>query len=525
MEQQGLQFLDYLVLVSYLGALVCIGAYFARKQVSTDAYFTGGRSVPAWAVGLSVLATLISSVTFLAYPGDGFAGNWIRLVQGLMVPIVLISIIWFIVPIYRRAIGISAYEYFEKRFGYFARVYSSLAFALAHFSKMGTVFFLLALAISKMTGYGTYEVIVVVGAFTILYTLIGGIEAVVWSDVIQGFILVGGGIACVLVLLFGGDTGPSTMISEAWAEGKMSLKNEDPNASLWDFTQLTFFVMALNGVFYALQKYGTDQTIVQRFLLAKSDKEAEKAALMGAILCVPVWTLFMFIGTMLWAFYQTMPLPEGTAADEVFPYFIMTQLPAGITGLILAALVSAAMSSLDSDLNCLAAVGVEDYYKRFKPDADDKKCLKVGRIIVVISGICALGVAFGYVAAEGKNALAVVFTLYAIFSGGIAGLFFLGFFTTRANMKGLYFGIAACVLFTGYALLTSNTYNVGGISLHLDLGRFNFTHHKYMLGVYSHIVLFVVGYLASLFFKQEKDLTHLTYYDWKEARAAENQVN
>ena len=521
--EQGLAFLDYMVVFAYLSVIVAIGFYFSKKQVSTDAYFAGGRNVPAWAVGMSVLATLISSVTFLAYPGEAFSGNWIRLVQGLMVPLVLLSIIWFIVPIYRRVIGISAYEYFEKRFGYFARVYSSLAFTLAHFSKMGTVFYLLALAIGQMTGINTYYVIILVGVLTILYTLLGGIEAVIWSDVIQGFVLVGGGVACLLVLLFGGGSGPLSMISEAYSQGKMSLWNPDPNVSIFDFTKLTFLVMALNGIFYALQKYGTDQTIVQRFLVARSDREAEKAALMGALLCVPVWTLFMFIGTVLWVFYQNSPLPEGTAADEVFPYFIMTQLPAGVTGLILAALISAAMSSLDSDLNCLAAVGVEDYYKRFKPNATDKQCLAVGKIIVIVSGICALGVAFGYVAAGGKNALAVVFTLYAIFSGGIAGLFFLGFFTTRANMKGLYFGIAACVLFTAYALLTSKTFTIGGFSLHLDLGRFNFTHHKYMLGVYSHLVLFSVGYVASLFFKSDRDLTHLTYYDWKEARLAEGK--
>jgi len=399
MPNEGLYLLDYLVVMFYLAVIVCIGVYISRKQTSTEAYFAGGRSIPAWAVGFSLLATLISSVTFLAYPGEGFDGNWILLVQGLMVPVVLVIIIWFIVPMYRKIIGISAYEYFEKRFGYFARLYGSLAFVMAHFTKMGSVFYLLALALASMTGINTYHVILVLGAITILYTLIGGIEAVIWSDVIQGFILVVGGLICAGVLLLRPEQGPVNAIQTAWENGKMSMGPYD-----WDFTRLTFWVMAINGIFYAIQKYGTDQTIVQRFLLAKSNSKAIKAALMGALLCVPVWALFIFIGTLLWSFYNNagFELPEGIAGDKVFPYFIMSQLPAGVTGLILAALISAAMSSLDSDLNCLAAVGVEDYYRRFKRNATDKQCLNVGKIIVTICGFFAIGIACLYVHFGGK---------------------------------------------------------------------------------------------------------------------------
>ena len=236
-------------------------------------------------------------------------------------------------------------------------------------------------------------------------------------------------------------------------------------------------------------------------------------------MCVPVWTLFIFIGTLLWSFYQTVPFPEGTRPDAVFPWFIMTQLPPGVTGIILAALIAAAMSSLDSDLNCLAAVGVEDYYRRFRPQATDKESLNVGRWIVVASGVFSIAVAMGYIAAEGKNALAVVFSLYAIFSGGIAGLFALAFFSRRANRQGVYAGIGACILFTAYAVLTSKSFQIGDLTLHLDLGRWNFTHHSYMIGVYSHIVLFVVGYLASLVFKHEPRAQELTYWGWRQRQA------
>ena len=161
--------MDWFIVACYLGVIAYLGKYFAKKQKTTEHYFTGGRSLPVWAIGMSMLATLISSITFLAYPGEGFNGNWIRLVQGLAVPLVLIAIIWFIVPMYRKIIGLSAYEYFEKRFGYFARLYSSVAFIMAHFTKMGTVFYLLALALASMTGMNTYHVILVVGVVTILW--------------------------------------------------------------------------------------------------------------------------------------------------------------------------------------------------------------------------------------------------------------------------------------------------------------------------------------------------------------------
>jgi SSS family solute:Na+ symporter len=514
-----MRWLDYVVVLGYLAFVFSLGISFSRKQKSTDRYFAGGRSIPTWAVGMSILATLISSVTFLAYPGEGYSSNWIRLVQGLMVPVVLIFLVWFIVPIYRHVIGLSAYEYFEKRFGFFARLYCSLAFVLAHFSKMGTVFFLLALALSKMMGINTYYVILVLGILVIIYTLLGGIEAVIWCDVIQGFMLMAGGLICVAVLLLVPAEGPAAALSKAWNSGKMGMGPYN-----FDFKKLTFIVMALNGIFYSIQKYGTDQTIVQRYLTAKSDKAAIKAALMGVFLCVPVWALFMFIGTCLWSFYVTSEhiLPAGTRVDAIFPYFIMTELPMGVTGLILAALIAAALSSLDSDLNCLGAIGVEDYFRRFKTDSTDKQRLLVGRFIVAVSGICSMVVAFWYVQSEGKNVLAIVFALYAIFSGGIAGIFVLAFFTTRTNKRGLYVGIVACVLFTAWALLTSNP--IIGDKKVMDLGRYNFTHHKYMLGVYSHIVLFVVGYICSFFFSGEKDTRELTFYGWLEKRKKSAEV-
>jgi SSS family solute:Na+ symporter len=201
---------------------------------------------------------------------------------------------------------------------------------------MGTVLFLLALALDGMIGGNTTLMITVIGLIIIAVNLMGGIEAVIWLDVFQGFMLFATGIICLTVILFSADGGPATVWQIAKANGRTGFGPYNA-----DFTKLTFVVMAINGVFYAIQKYGTDQTVVQRYLTARTDKGAIRASLMGILLTVPVWMLFMFIGTALFSFYQQHSLPQGIRAEQVFPYFIATRLPIGVTGLILSAMISA----------------------------------------------------------------------------------------------------------------------------------------------------------------------------------------
>src|SRR5436190_20586368 len=188
-----LHFIDYCIILVVLGITLYLGFRFSKKQNTTENYFLSKGNFPSWALGLSLLSTLISSVTFLGYPAEGYSSNWILLVQGLMVPIVLLGTIWFIVPLYRKVIGLSTYEYFEKRFGSFARYYSSIAFVLRQFSSMGTVFFLLSVALTNMTGGNTFVIISIVGLLIIVINLLGGIEAVIWLDVFQGFMLFASG--------------------------------------------------------------------------------------------------------------------------------------------------------------------------------------------------------------------------------------------------------------------------------------------------------------------------------------------
>ncbi|RVT78533.1 sodium transporter [Flavobacterium sufflavum] len=517
MNESSLHLIDYLIIILSLLVTLGVGVKYSGKNTNTQQYFAAGGNIPAWAIGMSIFATLISSVTFLAYPGEGYKSNWILLIQGFMVPVVLLFSIRFIVPLYRNVIGLSAYEYFEKRFGYLARVYGSLGFIFAHFSKMGSVLYLLSLALTSMTGIEPLIILWVIGISIILITLLGGMEAVIWLDVIQGFLLILGGLVAIAVIIFKTDGGLPAIVNYAVDHDKIGFGPFN-----WDFVNLTFWVMSINGLFYAIQKYGADQTIVQRYLTAKSDKEAIRGSIIGISITVPIWTLFMFIGTALFCFYaiNNLALPVGIKPDAVFPFFITTQLPPGLVGLILSALIAAAISSLDADLNSLAAVGVDDYYKRLRRNSSGKQQLNFGKLLVVIAGTGAISVATIYIKlGSGVGILSTVFMLYAIFSGGIAGMLLLGLFVNRANRRGLNVGIVACMLFTSYALLTS-TYTGSGATSHLvlDLGSFNFTHHKYMLGVYSHFVLFFVGWIASYFFPKVEVPTNLTYYGYLEKK-------
>src|SRR5688500_17467511 len=240
----SIHLIDYLIIGFFLLATLYFGFRFSKNQNTTKSFFLAQGRVPTWAIGLSLLATLISSVTFLAYPGTGYSSNWILLVQGLMVPVVLLVVIWFIVPLYRKVIRLSTYEYFEKRFGSVARYYSSLAFVLRQFSGMGTVFFLLALALGNMIGGYPVLIILIVGLIIIVVNLMGGIEAVIWLDVFQGFMLFASGIICFTVLLFSVDGGPAAVFNIAAESGRAGFGPYD-----LDFTKLTFIVMVINGAF------------------------------------------------------------------------------------------------------------------------------------------------------------------------------------------------------------------------------------------------------------------------------------
>lgn len=505
-----IRWLDLLVIVAYVGMMAAIGIRFARRQMSTERYYVAKRSVPAWAMGLSLLATIISSVTFVAYPGSGFLGDWSLLIPGLMIVFVLALLGAVIIPFFREAVRMSAYEYFGQRFGYASRVYASVAFAAGLFSKMAFVFYLLALTVSSMTAWNVDWLIVAVGAITVFYTFIGGIEAVIWADVRQGFVLWIGIIVALsyVVLLTPGGVGH--IFSVAAANHKFNFGSSTLNLS-----KPTIVVLALYGFFFYLQKYTADQTVVQRYLVAKTDKDALKGITLGAVLCIPVWALFMLIGTALWSFYNITGerLPWFiTKPDQIFPHFLMTHVPTGLAGLFLASLFGAAMANLSSDLNSISLVAIEDYYRVLRPESSDRERLRTGKLVVVACGILAVSFAIRLAHMQG-TALGLWYTVSAIVAGGLAGLFLLAFFSVRANRIGASSGVIANVVFTAWATLTANHGNI------VDLGRLNFPFHGYMIGVIGNIVVLVCGYAVSLLFGDRgSHIRELTIWGWIERR-------
>ena len=512
----NLRWLDIVIILLYLAGVACIGFWFARRQTSTEAYFVARRSIPHWAMGLSIFATIISSITFIAYPGAAYKGDWNLLVPGFMAVGVLLVVGTTLVSFFRHAVGMSAYEYFEHRFGYGARAYSALAFTAGHFSKMGFVLFTITTAITGMTGWDKYQVIVGVGVVTVLYTLIGGLEAVIWTEVVQGIIKLAGVLVVIGVLIHIMPGGAGAAFKLANASHKFSLGD-------WKFDLSqngNFWVMLTYGSFWYLQKYAADQTVVQRYLVAKNDRDALKGVALGAGLCVPAWTGFMLVGTLLWAYYKLSGevLPPHlfddkgkVIADRVFPFFLTTKIPAGLGGIFIAALFSAAMSTMSSDLNCLAAVGVEDYYRRLRPNSTDRQRLAMGKIIVAVCGTLAIGIG-AFIARKGESALTLYYAATAIVSAGLAGMFLLAFLSRRANRQGLWIGISTALTFTIWATLTGGKYKM------LDLG-WNYTWPDVMIGVVAHMLVLVVGYTASWFFPAgERIRDEWTLWGWLQKR-------
>jgi len=508
---------DVLVVVFYMMALVAIGLRTARRQTTTARYFVAERSIPGWAAGMSLLATIITSVTFIAYPGAAYAGDWNLLVPGIMFVAVVAVIGRVIIPFFRHAVSMSVYEYFGRRFGTPVRMYASFAFAIGHFSKMGFVFYLLALSVSGITGWSIGGIILILGIITVFYTLIGGLEAVIWTDVLQGFVLWSGVIVTIAILLFGSHVPAGQMLHLIAVNHKMAL-----GSMKFDLSAPTFWTLCLYGLFFYLQKYTADQTVVQRYLAARTDEQAIKGIGMGALLCLPAWTAFMLIGSLLWAFYRLAGegLPGGiTKPDQVFPHFMVTHMPIGLAGLFLAALFGAAMSMLASDLNCLAVITTQDFYAQLFPNRTDRQKLHFGKMAIGVCGLLAIGVALRLATTQGA-ALALYYTITAIVAGGLAGLFMLAFLAGRAGKAAAAAGIAVNLCFTAWATLTMN----GGQTL--NLRRWNYPWHEFTIGAIGNLLLLFAGLIAAqLFPAKGAGPSRLTLWAWLAMRRQARQAS
>lgn len=488
--------IDSAIVLVYLAAVFGIGMYFSRNQETTEDFFLAGKNVPGWVVIFAIVGTMISSTSFVGHPGNVYAKDMWNLPNFFMLPVVMLFITKFVVVFYRRTIRMSIYDYLETRFSYAARAYGAAAFIISRVADMSATLYFLALPVAYLSGVSVWWVIMIVGLITLAMTVAGGIAAVVYADVLQGVLLIGGLLTCVGITLFRPEGGPSAVLHKAWEGGKFGLG--DFSASL---VHENFWMFLVIGAIWAVQRYALDQHIVQKYLVAKTDRDAKLSAFFGAIACVPIWLTFFFFGACLWAFFQLtgahMPAEVAAVKDNIVPYFIKTQLPVGVIGLVVAALLAAAMSSLDSDLNSMATVIVDDFYGRLRPKSSDKQRLFVGRLAVTILGI--LSIVFSQLWIGIGTAMEFAVQLFSIATAGMLGLFALGALSKRANAKGAFVGIVACALFTAWATLTSVKLPAIDHVL-LDLGRFNYSWHPLLIGVLNHVILFVVGLAASAVF-------------------------
>jgi SSS family solute:Na+ symporter len=492
--------LDCLIVVVYLAVVFGIGIYCSRNQKTTEDFFLAGKNVPGWVVIFAIVGTMISSTSFIGHPGNVYAHDMWNLPSFLMLPFVMLFVSRYVVVFYRRTIRMSIYDYLERRFNYGARAYGAAAFIVSRVVDMSATLYFLAIPVSYLTSVDVWWVILIVGLITLVMTVAGGIAAVVYADVLQGLLLIAGLLVCLGIALFRPKQGAMAVLQTAWEGGKFGLGNWSFN---WQHENIWFFIVG--GAIWAVQRYALDQHIVQKYLVARTDRQAKISAFVGAVACLPIWLLFFLFGACLWAFFQLTgtPLPTEVASvkDNIVPYFLKTQLPSGMIGLVVAALLAAAMSSLDSDLNSMATVIVDDYFSRLRPQSTDQQRLWLGRAAVATLGV--LAIVFSQLWIGIGTALEFGVQLFSIATAGMLGLFTLGALTKRANGQGALVGIAVCIVFTAWATFTSVKLPAVNRVL-LDLGPFNYTLHPFLIGIFNHVIVLVVGYVASLCFRESR---------------------
>ena len=415
-------------------AIVGFGISFSFRKRTAQDFTTGGGRLPTWAIGMSIFATYVSSISFLALPGNAFSTNWNGFVFSFSIPLAAWIAVKYFVPLYRKLQCESAYFYLEQRFGAWARIYTSCCYLLTQLARMGAIMYLLALPMNALLGWSIPSIIVLIGFSVVIYAMWGGIEAVIWTDAVQGILLIFGALACLGVIFFAIPDGPEAVFRIAADADKFSL-----GSFKLDFTTSTFWMILVYGLFINLQNFGIDQSYVQRYLTAKNEEEAKKATWLGSLLYVPVSFVFFFIGTALFAYYESFPnlLPEGIVGDKVFPYFIVNQLPVGMTGLLIASIFAAGMSTVSTSINSSATVILSDHFSKYiHPNPSEKLSLRVLRISSLVMGLLSIlvGLAFNGV----SNTLEGWWALSSIFSGGILGLFLLGLVSKAKNPQAIF---------------------------------------------------------------------------------------
>jgi len=489
-----LRWLDWIVIVVYLAGMIGIGLFFylREKRNSTSNFFVGGRTIPYWAAGVSLYAANTSSISFIAIPAKAFESNWQYLTNNLIAVFGLMFVAVWIVPLLRRLDLMSVFSYLETRFHPGIRMLASALCILTQLgSRMSVILFLPALAIATITGISVTLSVILMGGFTIVYTAMGGMKAVIWTDFVQVIVKMGGAIFAIGFIIWGLHGGFGEFVSTAMAENKMHLFDfsfDLTKATVWGFLFLVLFDVILT--------FPKDQVLMQRTLSTKSDKEAGRSIWMLAAIMIPGGFVFYMIGTALFVFYKAHPerMNPLLPIDATFPLFIAAELPMGVTGLIIAGIFAAAMATLSGIMNSVATLISVDFYDRLVKDPTQKKSVFFAELMTIVVGLIGIGLALLLSRFDVHSLFDVSIELAGLLGGGFAGAYTLGMFTRRANSPGVAIGIGSSICLT------------------LVAWWFKLVHPYFYLAI-SILLCIVIGYLASLFFPApRRSLKGLTIY-------------
>ena len=489
-----LRWLDWVVILVYLVAMVGIGLFFylREKRTSTAGFFVGGRSIPFWAAGISLYATNTSSISFIAIPAKAFETNWQYLTNNLIAIVGLMFVAIWVVPLLRRLDLMSVFSYLETRFHPAIRMLASaLCIVMQIGSRMSVILFLPALAIATITGIDVVWSVLIMGVFTILYTTLGGMKAVIWTDFVQVFVMFGGALFAIGFIIHSIHGGVPAFVHTAMAEHKMHLLDfsfDLTKATVWGFVFLVLFDVVLT--------FPKDQVLMQRVLSTRSGKEAGRSVWTLAAIMVPGGFVFYLIGTALFVYYKSHPerMNPTLPIDATFPLFIAAELPMGVTGLIIAGIFAAAMSTLSSIINSVSTLASVDFYEKLAKNPTPKKSVLFAEVAGVVVGLVAIGLAVLLSRYDIHSLFDVSIELAGLLGGGFAGAYTLGMFTRRANSPGVAIGIGSSICLT------------------LLAWWFKLVHPYFYLAI-SILLCIVIGYLASLFFPAPgRSLKGLTIY-------------
>jgi SSS family transporter len=430
--------LDLAVLLVYLGGVTAWGAWLGRGQRGGSDYFLGSRNLPWWAVMLSVVATETSTLTFLSIPGVAYLGSltFLQLTVGYLIGRVVVAAV--LLPAYYRGDLVTAYQLLERRFGRGTRRFTSAIFMVTRLLADSVRLFATAIPLALLTGWPFTASIAVIGVLTLVYTYFGGIRAVVWVDAVQMGLYVLGALAAAIALQSLVPGGWENILVSSLQAGKLQVLDLSPDPAV----AYTLWAGIAGGAFLSMASHGTDQLIVQRLLTCRDLRAAQRALIGSGVAVIVQFLVFLLLGLGLWTFYGGRVFER---SDDIFALFIVEQLPAGLTGLLVAGVLAAAMSSLSSSINSLASASAYDFWAPLAgAENDDARVLRVGRAFTLLWALLLVGGAVLFLPlSQGSAAVEVALSIASLVYGGLLGAFALGVRSRRADARSVRVGMIA----------------------------------------------------------------------------------